>query len=77
MEHPFIHDLSSKSIEDLQTTISDLTGKLNFAYRMGNQPMVNQIQMAIHSYQSESVKKMDALLAKQNINSQINIKKEP
>ena len=76
MEHPFIHDLSDKSIEDLQLTISDLTGKLNFAYRTGNQSLVSQLQMAINSYQTESRKKIDALMSKQNINTQINIKKE-
>lgn len=76
MEHPFIHNLSDKSIEDLQLTISDLTGKLNFAYRTANHPLISQLQMAINSYQAESRKQIDALMNKQNINAQINIKKE-
>ena len=30
MHHPFISDLSDKSIEDLQEAISELTGKLTW-----------------------------------------------
>ena len=48
--HPFITDLSDKKLEDLQNTISDLTGKLNFAYRTGNGPLIHQLQMVIGSY---------------------------
>jgi len=34
MEHPFLSttDLATMSIDELQTKISELTGKLNFAY---------------------------------------------
>lgn len=73
MEHPFINNLQDKSLEDLQTTISNLTSKLTFAYRTGNGPLINQLQMAIESYKSAYSKKMDELIQKQNI--QINIQK--
>ncbi len=73
MEHPFIHNLQDKSLEDLQTTISNLTSKLTFAYRTGNGPLINQLQMAIDSYKTAYSKKMDELIQKQNI--QINIQK--
>lgn len=76
MEHPFITDLSGKTLEELQKTISDLTNKLNFAYRTGNGPLINQIQMAIDSYRHEYSKKMDELMKKQNINSKIKIQNE-
>jgi len=74
--HPFITDLSDKKLEDLQTTISDLTGKLNFAYRTGNGPLIHQIQMVIESYKAEYQKKMDEMIKKQNISSKIDIKKQ-
>lgn len=76
MQHPFITDLSDKTLEELQKTISDLTNKLNFAYRTGNGPLINQIQMAIDSYRHEYSKKMADLMKKQNINSKIKIQNE-
>jgi hypothetical protein len=73
MTHPFINDLSGKSLEDLQETISGLNKKLTFAYRMGNQPLIHQLHMALDSYRVEYSKKMDDLMKKQT--SQINIQK--
>lgn len=76
MQHPFIHDLSDKSLEDLQTAITELTKKLNFAYRMQNSPMIQQIQMVIESYRAEHNKKMDDLMRKQNIKTAVKVEKE-
>ena len=76
MEHPFISSLSDKSIEELQTTISDLTTKLNFAYRMQNSSMIHQLNMVISSYKAEYGRKMDEMLKKQSDKTQINIQKE-
>ncbi len=74
MEHPFINNLDDKSLEDLQTTISNLTTKLTFAYRTGNGPLIHQLTMAIESYRNAYTKKMDELMKKQNV--QINIQKK-
>jgi threonine aldolase len=76
MQHPFINDLSDKSLEDLQTTISGLISKLNFASRTGNNALINQLNMALESYKSEYAKKMDNLIKKQNIQSKIKIEKD-
>jgi len=73
MQHPFINNLSDKSLEDLQKTISDLTGKLTFAYRVGNGPLIHQLNMVIESYKAEYSKKMDDLIKKQNIQNKIQI----
>jgi hypothetical protein len=73
MQHPFIHDLSDKTLEELQTAISDLNKKLNFAYSMQNGTMINQLKMMLESYNTENSKRMDALYKKQNIQDQINI----
>jgi hypothetical protein len=75
MNHPFIGDLSDKSLDEIQNIISKLTTKLTFASRMGNQPMVNQLLMALDSYKTAYQIKMDALVKKQNMQEQINITK--
>jgi hypothetical protein len=76
MNHPFISDLSDKSTEDLQKALADLTSKLNFAYRMQNQPMIQQLQLVLSSYREEHNRRMDALYNKQNVQNQIKISKE-
>jgi hypothetical protein len=76
MQHPFISDLSDKSMEDLSNTISDLTKKLGFAYRMQNGPMVHQLGMVIESYKAEYNKKMDEMFKKQNLQSSVKVQKE-
>jgi hypothetical protein len=76
MEHPFIHDLENKSLEELQTAISDLSKKLNFAYRTTNGPLISQINMALESYRNAYTKKMDELISKQKVNMQIKVDKK-
>ena len=76
MEHPFISSLSDKSLEDLQTSISDLTKKLNFAYSMQNGPMIHQLCMILDSYKKEYGIKMDAIMKKQNIQTTVSVEKE-
>jgi hypothetical protein len=75
MEHPFITDLSGKSLEELQENISSLNTKLTFAYRTQNSPLIHQLRMAIESYKNAYNKKMDELISKQTIKNQINIQK--
>jgi tRNA(Ile2) C34 agmatinyltransferase TiaS len=76
MEHPFINDISSKSLEELQDAITSLNNKLTFAYRTGNSPLIHQLHMVLESYRKESSKKMDELFKKQNIQTNVNIEKE-
>lgn len=76
MTHPFISDLSNLSLEEIQTKISDLMNKLNFAYRTGNSALIHQLLMVIDSYKLEYSKKMDELIKKQNIQSNIKIQKD-
>jgi hypothetical protein len=75
MEHPFLssRDLSEKTIEELQDSISELMNKLTFAYRTGNGPLIHQLQMVLESHRTQYFKKMDDVFAKQKINNQINI----
>ncbi len=76
MQHPFINDLSHLTLEELQNKISDLNNKLNFAYRTGKGPLIHQISMVIESYRTEYGKKMDDIVKKQNLKTQINIEKK-
>lgn len=76
MHHPFIDDLSDKTIEELQEAISDLTGKITFAHRTQNQPLINQLDMIMNSYKSEQKKKLDKLFADQDIGDNININRK-
>jgi hypothetical protein len=78
MEHPFLssQSLGDKSLEELQSKITDLNNKLSFAYRTGNRPLINQLHMVLESYRNQSSKKMDEILEKQNIKSNVNIQKE-
>lgn len=76
MEHPFINNLGDKSLEELQNTISSLTTKLTFAYRTGNSPLIQQITMAIESYKAAYSKKMDELIKKQQIQTNIKVEKK-
>ena len=75
MQHPFVSDLSDKNMEELQETITNLNGKLNFAYRMQNQAMIQQLHMIIESYRAEYNKRMDDLYKKQNLDNRINVTK--
>lgn len=75
MKHPFVEDLSQKTLEELQTIISSLNNKLSVAYRMGNQSLINQMNMVIESYKDEYNNKMNELINKQKIQNNINITK--
>jgi hypothetical protein len=76
MEHPFINDLGSKTLEELQRDISNLTTKLNFAYRTRNEPVMHQIRMALESYQNAYTAKIDEMVKAQKIMSQVKIDKK-
>ena len=76
MQHPFIHNLDDKSIDELQKTISDLNSRLMQASRSLHPTLVPQIQMALESYHSEYNKRMDEVYKKQNLDNKINITKK-
>lgn len=76
MQHPFINDLSDKSLEELSKTLSDLQSKLNFVYRTQNHVLIGQLRMVIESYQAEYKVRMDELYKKHNLDNKININKE-
>ena len=68
-------DISEKTIDELQESMSSLTNKLTFAHRMGQSFMINQINMVLEGYKIEYAKRMDELYKKQNIQNNIQINK--
>ena len=64
MEHPLLEELSHLPLEEVQSKISDLNKKLAFAYQTNNQPIVNQLNLIMGSYQEVYRKKMDELMPK-------------
>lgn len=74
--HPFISDLSDKTLDELQNTIQDLSKKLNYVYRTQNGPMIHQMLMVLESYKTEYQKRIDEIYKKQNLGNKINITKD-
>ena len=64
MEHPLIGDLSGLKIEELQNKISELNKRMSFAYKTGNQTLLNQLQMVLEAYNREYAVKMAKLMPK-------------
>ena len=51
--HPLLDELSGLSNEEVQKKHSEIMQKLNQAYGMGNQMLINQLNMVMESYQDE------------------------
>ena len=62
MEHPFVGNLSDKSMDELTEVISKLNKNLAFASRSGRYDMASQIQMVLESYRSELNRQQKQLL---------------
>jgi hypothetical protein len=75
MQHPFIHNLEDKTIDELQKTISQLNSRLFQASRTLHPTLVPQIQMALESYNAEYTRRIDEVYKKQNLENKINITK--
>lgn len=59
MEHPLINDIGDLDANQLMDKITELNKKLTMAMRMGNASLINQVQMALESYQGK-LKEMQA-----------------
>jgi hypothetical protein len=66
MEHPFLSttDLAELTLDDIQNKIYELTSKLSFAYQTNNQPLINQVGMALESYNSARAQKLNDMFPK-------------
>tara|TARA_Y100000992_G_scaffold301848_1_gene273865 strand:- start:1177 stop:1404 length:228 start_codon:yes stop_codon:yes gene_type:complete len=50
MEHPLINDIGKLDEQQLHDKITELNGKLTIAMKMGNGSLINQVRMALESY---------------------------
>lgn len=64
--HPFVGDLSDKTLEDLSEKINDLNKKMQFMYKMGKYDMVRQVQLVAETYRAEYLKKQQELWDKKS-----------
>jgi hypothetical protein len=66
MEHPFLNttDLAELTLDELQAKISELTGKISFAYQTNNQTLIEQIGMVLESYNSARAQKLNDMFPK-------------
>jgi len=53
MQHPFISNLDELTTQELSEKINDLYSKLRIAMSSGNSYLVNQVKMAIESYETK------------------------
>jgi hypothetical protein len=53
MVHPLSPDLTKLSNEELTTKHSELLKRITYAYRIGSNEMVYQLQMLLEDYQNE------------------------
>ena len=54
MFHPLVTDLSGLSDDELSNKMSELSSKMNTAYRLGSGSAAMQMQMIMSHYQEES-----------------------
>jgi hypothetical protein len=77
MEHPSldISKLAELKLDEIQSKISDITGRLNFAYQANNANLIHQLGMVLESYNIAYKRKIDETLnqGKDNISDKIDI----
>lgn len=75
-DHPFVGDLSTKSIDELMDTISKLSNQQQFMFRTGKHQLVSQINMVLSSYRQEYNRRQSELWNKKtphNMDKKIDI----
>lgn len=66
MEHPLINSIDDLTIDQLSDRISELNKKLGIAMRTGNGQLVNQLQMALETFNNKYREKLNDSYKKQN-----------
>ncbi len=69
MEHPLIGDLSTLTLDELNSKVGDLQKKLSIAQRTGNGHLANQIRMALETYYNAYQARLQESYKKENINN--------
>lgn len=74
MEHPLIGSLDSLTTDQVREKIYELTKKMNWAMRMNQPYMVEQLRMAIESYNTTYQTRLKADQEKTEFTNVIDIK---
>lgn len=69
MEHPLIGDLSTLTLDELNSKVGELQKKLSIAQRTGNGHLANQIRMALETYYNAYQARLQESYKKENINN--------
>jgi len=69
MEHPLIGNIDDLTVDQLQSKISELGKKLIFAQQSRNAYLIDQIRMAMETYQNRYSSKLQAQYEEQNKNN--------
>jgi len=57
MEHPLIGNFDQYTDEQLQEKINEINNKILMAYKMGNQHLIGQLQMAQESFRAHQMQR--------------------
>lgn len=76
MNHPLVNVDSELKVDELQTQISDLNKKLNFAYRTNNQALINQLQLALNNVREAYQMKLTEQMSKMKFKGKVRINDE-
>jgi len=78
-EHPFLDIVTIKeqlSIEEIQLKLKEIIGRLNFAYRIGNNAMITQLNQMRTTYSRAQQEKLEEMFGddkNQDITGKIDI----
>jgi len=62
-----------ETFEEIQSKISDLQSRLNFAYRTSNVPLQNQLQMVLNTYRRAYHELLDEMYKSGGVPGEIDI----
>jgi len=78
-EHPGLDITSIKeqlTLDEVQSKIKTITERLNFAYSIGNQPLINQLNMVMATYTRAQIEMLEDMFGEdknQDISGKIDI----
>ena len=72
MTHPLTPELKNMNDSDLAKKISELNKRIVYGYRMGNQHLIQQVQMMLEDYMIEQQRRDQERFEKTNKNAENN-----
>jgi hypothetical protein len=69
--HPFISGLENLTLDELQTKMSEITKKMNYVSRTGNNYLIYQLQLALNTYNDAYQTKIQEQFSKSKDNGSL------